>query len=89
MNFTIFKIPFYRWPVEVPSACAQFPHEIVYYPEVLLQERFHNLQQVTRMPRGGHFAALEEPELLSNDVWSFISKVESIHKSSVNNKSEF
>ena len=28
------------------------------------------------MPRGGHFAALEEPQLFANDVIKFIEKVE-------------
>ena len=28
------------------------------------------------MPRGGHFAALEEPELLAKDVFSFVEKLE-------------
>ena len=28
------------------------------------------------MPRGGHFAALEEPELLAEDVFSFVEKLE-------------
>jgi len=28
------------------------------------------------MPRGGHFAAFEEPQLFANDVIKFIEKVE-------------
>lgn len=30
------------------------------------------------MPRGGHFAAFEEPELLGNDIVKFINKVENL-----------
>jgi pimeloyl-ACP methyl ester carboxylesterase len=30
-----------------------------------------NLTRWTRMPRGGHFAAFEEPELLADDVRAF------------------
>jgi len=31
----------------------------------------HNLVRWTEMPRGGHFAAMEEPELLAEDVRTF------------------
>jgi hypothetical protein len=32
------------------------------------------------MPRGGHFAALQEPQLMADDVWEFVKKVEKIPK---------
>lgn len=35
------------------------------------QERFFNIQRWTEMPRRGHFAALEEPELLVEDIRTF------------------
>ena len=31
-------------------------------------ERFFNVQRWTEMPRGGHFAAMEEPSLLAEDI---------------------
>ena len=34
-------------------------------------ERFFNVQRWTEMPRGGHFAALEEPDLLAGDLREF------------------
>jgi pimeloyl-ACP methyl ester carboxylesterase len=34
-------------------------------------ERTYNLTRYTAMPRGGHFAAHEEPELLGNDLTAF------------------
>jgi pimeloyl-ACP methyl ester carboxylesterase len=34
-------------------------------------ERSYNVQRWTEMPRGGHFAALEEPDLLVEDVRAF------------------
>jgi len=34
-------------------------------------ERYFNVQRWTEMPRGGHFAALEEPELLAADLRAF------------------
>ncbi len=60
--------------VEVPTGCALFPKEIIRPPRRWVEAQF-NLQQWTPMPRGGHFAALEEPELLAEDVRSFFRKV--------------
>ena len=37
-------------------------------------ERGYNVQQWTEMPRGGHFAAMEEPELLAADIRSFFRR---------------
>ena len=39
-----------------------------------------NIVQYTYMPRGGHFAALEEPQLLAEDIFSFVRKVEVLEK---------
>jgi pimeloyl-ACP methyl ester carboxylesterase len=56
--------------VTVPTACALFPKEIVVPPRKWVEARY-NLVRWTEMPRGGHFAALEQPELLVNDVREF------------------
>jgi len=40
-----------------------------------LLERNFNLVHYTKMPRGGHFACLEEPELFVEDVRQFFRKV--------------
>ena len=34
-------------------------------------ERCYNLQRWAELPRGGHFAAMEEPELLAQDIRAF------------------
>ena len=54
-------------PVPAPTAFARFPVEISMPPREWI-ERFYNLRRYTRMPRGGHFAATEEPLLLSADI---------------------
>ena len=56
--------------VTVPTACALFPKEITVPPRKWVEARY-NLVRWTEMPRGGHFAALEQPELLVNDVRAF------------------
>jgi pimeloyl-ACP methyl ester carboxylesterase len=53
--------------VEVPTGCAIFPKEIARPPR-RWAERNYNVVHWTEMKRGGHFAAMEEPELLVADV---------------------
>ena len=60
-----------RRRVEVPTACALFPAEMLAWPPRPYVERLYNVQQWTEMPRGGHFAALEQPELLVDDIRRF------------------
>jgi pimeloyl-ACP methyl ester carboxylesterase len=54
--------------VDVPVAC--FPKDILVSTERWMSAQ-HNLVRWTEMPRGGHFAAMEEPELLAEDVRTF------------------
>jgi len=56
--------------VQVPVACAIFPKDLLTSTEQWMSAQ-HNLVRWTDMPRGGHFAAMEEPELLADDVRSF------------------
>jgi hypothetical protein len=41
--------------------------------------RFFNVQRWTEMPRGGHFAAMEEPGLLVDDIRSFFRPLRARH----------
>lgn len=60
--------------VEIPTAVAVFK-DICNAPRSWTA-RAVNLQQYTIMPRGGHFAALEQPELLANDIATFMRKLQ-------------
>ncbi|HEV8447910.1 MAG TPA: epoxide hydrolase [Gemmatimonadaceae bacterium] len=55
---------------EVPAAFAMFPKDLSSPPREWAA-RFYNVQRWTPMPHGGHFAALEEPDLLANDLRTF------------------
>ena len=57
--------------VEVPTACALFPEELLSWPPRSYVERVYNVAQWSEMPRGGHFAAMEQPELLIEDLRRF------------------
>jgi len=56
--------------IDVPCGVARFPKEEPMPPRCWAQ-RVYNIQRWTQMPRGGHFAAWEEPELLARDVSEF------------------
>jgi len=52
----------------VPTAVAVFPGDTTIRP---LAERDHNVVHWTEFSRGGHFAAMEAPDLLAGDVRDF------------------
>jgi microsomal epoxide hydrolase len=56
--------------VTVPMACAIFPKDIVFSTRRWMEAQ-NNLVRWTEMPRGGHFAAMEEPGLLADDIRAF------------------
>jgi pimeloyl-ACP methyl ester carboxylesterase len=53
--------------VQVPTHVAHFPHEMPFPPRTWVERRYR-VARWTPMPRGGHFAALEAPELLAADI---------------------
>jgi len=57
--------------IEVPTAAALFPAEMLAWPPRSYAERMYNIKRWTKMPKGGHFAALEQPDLLVNDIRAF------------------
>jgi microsomal epoxide hydrolase len=54
--------------IEVPAAVALFN---VRYPRAFVDRAYADLRQFSEMPRGGHFAAFEEPDLLVDDLRRF------------------
>ena len=65
------------WPipigktVDVPTGYIQFPKEILSPPRSVADLFYSNIQSWTECERGGHFAALEQPELLVKDMRQF------------------
>ena len=57
--------------LEAPVGVAAFPREVMRFPRSWAEHRY-NVVRWTDMPRGGHFAALEQPELLVDDVRSVL-----------------
>ncbi len=65
------------WPIpdggeiKVPTGYAEFPKEIIHPPRSLAERTYVNIQRWSRMPKGGHFAALEQPDLLAQEIREF------------------
>src|ERR1700757_2019731 len=62
--------------VEGPNGGAQFPKETPLAPPPWAEANY-NLPHWTQMPRGGHFAAFEQPKLFVDDVRTFFATVRS------------
>lgn len=58
-------------PVAVPTGCSIFPREIFPTSRRFVEARFHDLRHYREHPRGGHFAALEQPDALIADIRAF------------------
>jgi microsomal epoxide hydrolase len=69
------------WPipqgrtVDVPTGYAAFPREILTPPRSLAEKTYTDIRRWTAMPKGGHFAALEQPEALASEVRAFFQSL--------------
>ncbi|HTI94543.1 MAG TPA: epoxide hydrolase [Puia sp.] len=60
--------------IKVPAAFCVSAKDLVPAPREFA-ERFFNVQQWTQLPSGGHFAAMEQPGRLAEDLFRFAGKV--------------
>lgn len=63
------------WPIptgiDVPTGYAEFPCEMLRPPRSLAARTFTDIRRWSVMPRGGHFAAMEQPDALAQEVRAF------------------
>lgn len=65
------------WPipegrvVDVPMGYAAFPREIRRPPRSIAARSYTDIRRWTEMPKGGHFAALEQPAALAAEIAAF------------------
>ena len=57
--------------ISVPTAVAVLPKDLLHKPRSLVAAH-SDLRQWTLFPKGGHFAAAEEPRLMTEDIRSFV-----------------
>ena len=60
--------------VEAPTGIGVFPNEVIMMPRSWA-EKYYNLFHWTEMPSGGHFAPMEEPEALVEDIRTFFRQL--------------
>ncbi|XP_065092833.1 juvenile hormone epoxide hydrolase 1-like [Ochlerotatus camptorhynchus] len=65
-----------RIPTQVPAACAKFKYELMHTVDWALRDHFVNLVQSNHFDDGGHFAAMQLPNVLYKDFVEFVKKVE-------------
>ena len=61
--------------IPVPTGYAQFPREILKPPRAAAERVFTDIRRWSVMPKGGHFAALEQPEALAGEVQAFFREL--------------
>ena len=61
--------------IEIPSAISQFPKEIFQTSERWARQRFRDLVYFNRLEKGGHFAAMEQPDLFVGEVRKAFGKM--------------
>ena len=69
------SLPKENLPLKVPTAVALFPKEFLKWAPRSCVERIYNVQRWTEMSKGGHFAALEQPDLLVKDIRDFANSL--------------
>lgn len=66
----------WRVPTAVPTGCVRFPNDIGQSLDWQLRDKYPNLVHSSWMAVGGHFAAMEVPAVLYEDLVTFVAKVE-------------
>ncbi|XP_014362485.2 juvenile hormone epoxide hydrolase [Papilio machaon] len=72
-------------PTKVPTAIVNFRYEVLHLPEWMLRDKFNNLVHFTFYDYGGHFAGLEVPKELADDIFKgMVAILEFNKKKSIN-----
>jgi pimeloyl-ACP methyl ester carboxylesterase len=61
-------LAFYAVEIDVPVGVTVFPGEIYRAPKTWAQQCYHRLVYWSEAPKGGHFAAFEQPEIFAREV---------------------
>ncbi|XP_062546810.1 juvenile hormone epoxide hydrolase-like [Armigeres subalbatus] len=64
-----------RIPTQVPAACAKFRHELFIQTDWALRDHFWNLIQSNHFDDGGHFVAMQLPDVLYRDIVQFVNRL--------------
>lgn len=70
----MFKLKIDHVPTNVPVGCARFKYEAIHMHDAVLKDKFPNLIHSTHHDDGGHFPAMQLPNIFYNDYLDFIRK---------------
>jgi pimeloyl-ACP methyl ester carboxylesterase len=59
---------FTDYDISVPAAVSVFPEEVYQAPRSWTERSYHNLIHFNELPKGGHFAAWEQPQLFTEEL---------------------
>lgn len=63
------KLPFFApIGVKIPIAVSAFPDELYQAPRSWVERAYPKLIHYNRLPKGGHFAAFEQPQFLTQEM---------------------
>lgn len=62
------QFQFERVPITVPTACRNYPHEMLAQPQFVITDKYQKLIRFTRANTGGHFSSFEIPDDLAKDI---------------------
>merc|ERR1719357_671294 len=74
-------------PIKVPAGIVNSETELLVMPKSISSRRYPNLFTYHELPKTGHFAAYQSPQLLADSIIEFVSKVEESLKEKSNAKS--
>lgn len=77
-NLSSYDITVANTPVRVPMGFADLPHELARVARHQLTGKFPRMVSYSTLASGGHFAAMEVPHLMAEDVINFASRVETL-----------
>ncbi|XP_055544371.1 juvenile hormone epoxide hydrolase 2-like [Wyeomyia smithii] len=64
-----------RIPTRVPAACPKFRHELFQQSDWVLQDHYRNILHSKHYENGGHFVAMQFPEILYTDIVQFVNRL--------------
>ncbi|CAG4955195.1 unnamed protein product [Colias eurytheme] len=75
-------------PTQVPTFVTRAKNEIYHTSDIVLKKKYPNLLKVTDLEDGGHFLAMELPEVYAQDVLTAITTFRNWHKEKEARKTE-
>lgn len=66
-------------PTQVPTWGIKFKHELMYQPDFVLKLKYKNYLRSTVVEDGGHFAAMENPQIMADDIFEAVDTFRDFH----------